>query len=114
MGSFSQILRIPIVTYSDWLSELTRMLENPDPQTSAYIAPARRLLQMFQSASALNIVQEPNPVLESNGFMVLLDIEDSSRRCAPLRDSSLQRLSVHEVTKWVDYWRSIHALAPAP
>ncbi len=113
MGFFSEVLRIPIVTYSDWLSKLTGTLENPDPQTSEFVAPALRLLQMFQSASILNAVYEPDLDLESNGFMVLLDIEDSSRRCEALREPSLRQLSVHEVRKWVDNWRSIHALAPS-
>ena len=113
MACFSELLGVPVISYAEWLSKLTRTLEKPDPLTSEYVAPALRLLQMWQSASDLDSAQRQTRILESNGFMVLLDIEESSRRCAALSNPSFLRLSIDDVRKWVEYWRSIRALPPA-
>ena len=108
MGHFSSVLKIPIVTYPQWLSKLVDEVQSPNAKVANFVAPAIRLLPIWQS-DYINPTK-PQLIPESNGIAILLDIEDSARRCAPLRDPSLPQIGEDDVRKWVEHWRSIGAM----
>ncbi|KAI1798467.1 polyketide synthase [Ganoderma leucocontextum] len=112
MGHFSSALKVPTVPYQKWLARLVEEVESPNAQLAEYVAPAIRLLSVWQ-APFVNPTKPQALVPESNGIAILLDIEDSAKRCAPLRDPSLPQIGVEDVRKWVAYWRSVGAM-PSP
>ena len=100
------------VPYQKWLAKLVQEVESPNAQLAEYVAPAIRLLSVWQ-APFVNPTKPQALVPESNGIAILLDIDDSAKRCAPLRDPSLPQIGVEDVQKWVAYWRSVGAM-PSP
>ncbi|KAM5543754.1 hypothetical protein V8D89_002371 [Ganoderma adspersum] len=112
MGHFSSVLKVPTVPYQKWLARLLEEVESPNAQLTEYVAPAIRLLSVWQ-APFMNPTKPQALVPESNGIAILLDIEDSAKRCASLRDPSLSQIGAEDVQKWVAYWRSVGAM-PSP
>ena len=110
MDHFSSIMKLPIVPYLDWLSKLLAVLDSTDTKLSKYVAPATRLLPIWQSAARYSTPPHEGLITESMGIGVLLDIEDSAQRCSLLRDPSLRHIEVDDVRKWIAYWRSVDAL----
>ena len=112
MGHFSSVLKVPTVPYQKWLARLLEEVESPNAQLAEYVAPAIRLLSVWQ-APFMNPTKPQTLVPESNGIAILLDIENSAKRCASLRDPSLSQIGAEDVQKWVAYWRSAGAM-PSP
>ncbi len=109
MGHFSSVLKVPTVPSQKWVARLVEEVESPNAQLAEYVAPAIRLMSVWQ-ATIVNSTKPQALIPESNGIGILLDIEDSAKRCALLRDPSLPQIGVEDVRKWVAHWRSLGAL----
>ena len=112
MGHFSSVLKVPTVPPQKWVARLVEEVESPNAQLAEYVAPAIRLLSVWQ-VTLMNSTKPQALIPESSGVGILLDIEDSAKRCALLRDPSLPQISVEDVRKWVAHWKSLGAL-PSP
>lgn len=112
MGHFSSVLQIPTVPPQKWFARLVEQIESPNPQLAEYVAPALRLVSVWQ-ATIVNPSKPQALIPESNGIGILLDIEDSAKRCALLRDPSLPQIGVEDVRKWIAHWMRLGAL-PSP
>ena len=112
MGHFSSVLKVPTVPYQKWLARLVEEVESPNAQLTEYVAPAIRLLSVWQ-APFMNPSKPHALIPESNGIAILLGIEESIKHCPSLRDPSLPQIGIEDVRKWVVYWRSVGAM-PSP
>lgn len=112
MAHFSQVLDLPVVDYSTWISNLSRILDRVDGSKAKYAMPGLSLLDFFQSSCTSGLAAGA-PVTENNGLSILMELGESSMRCPILSNSDIEQLGIEDVRRWVGYWRRSGALPSA-
>lgn len=106
--SFSSILRLPLVPYSQWLEklELSAADHYATEQERASLNPALRLLNFFRAALISNSATEGegNLGIEALGLRKM-DLKNSVEGSDILKGA--RKLSESDVRLWVTYWRNI-------
>jgi len=96
--TFSSLLNVPLVSWTEWLSKLEK--DNSTPQTN----PALHLLDFFRGCSPVGLENR-----EALGIP-FLDISEALKCSSTLSDSSLPRVAREDAEGWVAYWRSKNLL----
>lgn len=100
MGAFASLLKVPLVSWDQWLSELLKDSIKPDNN------PAALLADFFCESPPTGMENR-----EGHG-MPALDLKEALKASPTLSDPCLPRVGPVDVERWVDFWTCQKLLTP--
>ena len=100
LGTFASLLKVPLVSWEEWLSNLVEDTTKPDSN------PAALLIDFFRESPRTGMANR-----EGHG-MPALDLKEALKVSPTLADPLLPRVGQVDIERWVEFWTHQGLLTP--